>query len=148
LEDLNIETVCKTSGKRGLHIYIPLGARYFFEQAKQLAENIARAVHEENPALTSLERNPSKRQKKVYIDYLQNNYGQAVVSPYSVRPTPHATVSTPLKWTEVKKGLDPTQFTIKTIQKRLDKVGDLFKPILEKGINLEEALKKLAKQHA
>lgn len=148
LDNLEIEAVCKTSGKRGMHIYVPLGAQYTFEQSRHLAEVIARFVHDELPDLTSLERNPRKRQKKVYIDYLQNNYAQTVVAPYSVRPTADATVSTPLKWSEVKKGLNPTNFTIKTMQKRLDKVGDLFEPALGKGINLEKCLKKLAKQYA
>jgi bifunctional non-homologous end joining protein LigD len=135
--------VCKTSGATGMHIYIPMGAKYTFEEVKQFANLLVHLVHERLPDLTSLERSPGKRQKKVYLDYLQNNFAQTVVAPYAVRPRPGAPVSTPLKWSEVKGGLNPTQFTIKTVLKRFEKVGDLFKPILGKGINLPAILKKM-----
>jgi bifunctional non-homologous end joining protein LigD len=143
LEEWKVPSVCKTSGARGMHIYIPMGARYTFEEVKQFANLIVHIVHERLPDLTSLERNPEKRQKKVYLDYLQNNFAQTVVAPYSVRPQPGATVSTPLKWSEVKPGLTPTDFTIKTVLKRFEKVGDLFQLILGKGVNLSTILKKL-----
>ncbi len=143
LEQWKIPSVCKTSGATGMHIYIPMGARYTFEEVKQFAQLLVYFVHERLPDLTSLERSPGKRQKKVYLDYLQNNFAQTMAAPYSVRPQPGATVSTPLKWSEVKHGLSPIQFTIKTVPKRLGKVGDLFKPILGKGISLESILKKI-----
>jgi bifunctional non-homologous end joining protein LigD len=95
------------------------------------------------PSFTSLERSPSKRQKKVYLDYLQNRPGQTLAAPYSVRPRPGATVATPLKWSEVKKGLDPKQYHIKNIMKRLSKTGDIFKPVLGKGIDIEKCISKL-----
>jgi bifunctional non-homologous end joining protein LigD len=94
------------------------------------------------PRIISLERNPAKRQKRVYIDILQNNQTKMVACAYSVRARPQAPVSTPLLWKEVKHGLDPTDFTIKTVPKRLKK-GDLFKEVLGKGIDLKAALKKL-----
>jgi bifunctional non-homologous end joining protein LigD len=75
---------------------------------------------------------------------MQNNIAQTVAAPYSLRPKPHATVSTPLEWKEVRKGLDMQRFNIKTIGKRLTTKGDLFKPVLGKGINMESALKKLS----
>lgn len=135
--------VCKTSGATGMHIYLPMGAQYTFEEVNQFAQLIVHLVHQQIPDLTSLERSPSKRQQKVYLDYLQNNFAQTVVAPYSVRPRPGAPVSTPLKWSEVKAGLKPTDFTIETVLKRFKKVGDLFQPVLGKGIDLRSVLNHL-----
>lgn len=143
LDSLDIIHLCKTSGSTGLHIYIPMGAQYTFKQVSQFAQVIAHLVHNQIPDITSLERHPHKRQKCVYIDYLQNNFGQTVAAPYCVRPKPGATVSTPLKWSEVKSGLDPSQFTIKTVMKRFKKLGDLFLPVLGPGINLSKSLKEI-----
>jgi len=108
-----------------------------------LAELIVQLVHERIPSFTSLERNPSKRKKKIYLDYLQNRTIQTIAAPYSLRPKPGATVSTPLQWKELKKGLTPQQFTIHNIMDRLKETGDIFKPVLGKGINLEQKLKKI-----
>lgn len=135
-----IKSLCKTSGGRGLHIYIPLGKKYDDEQVHAFAHLIALQVQEQLPDLISLERKPANRQKRIYMDYLRNSFGQTVVTPYTLRPRPHAPVSTPLKWTEVEAGLDPLAFTIETVPTRLKKVGDLFKPILEdfnpKGLDI------------
>ncbi len=143
LDKGGIDAYCKTSGATGLHIYIPLGAKYDYEQGKNFAHIIAQLAHDQLPDLTSLVRNPKDRKKQIYIDYLQNRGGQTLAAPYSVRPKPGATVSTPLEWKEVKKGLHPSQFTIKTIFKRLEKKGDLFKGVLGKGIDMQKCLKKL-----
>ncbi len=134
---------CKTSGKRGLHIYVPLGSRYFHEQAKQFAELIVQIIHGRLPRVTSLTRDPKKRQQRVYLDHLQNGRGKTLAAPYCVRPYPGATVSTPLKWSEVKRGLDPSQFTMRNVPRRLDKVGDLWQPVLGPGIDLVRCLEKL-----
>ncbi len=140
LDDLKIPCWCKTSGASGLHICIPLGAKYNYDQSRQLAELIANLVHHEIPSFTSVERSPSKRRKKVYLDYLQNSKGQTVACVYSARPRPGATVSTPLFWEEIKKGLSPSNFTIKNILERLKTEGDIFKPVYEKGIDLKKTL--------
>jgi bifunctional non-homologous end joining protein LigD len=145
LDKLKVANYCKTSGATGLHIYIPLGAKYSYEQAKHFAQLIALIVNKKLPAITSVERMPKKRQKKIYLDFLQNRKGQTLAAPYSVRPKPGATVATPLEWKEVKKGLTPQQFTIKNIFARLKKKGDLFKPVLGKGIDLKAALKRIEK---
>lgn len=79
------------------------------------------------------------------MDYLQNSKGQTLAAPYSVRPKPGAKVSTPLEWKEVNAKLDPANFTIKTIFKRLDKKGDLWKSVLCKGVNIAQILKKIQK---
>jgi bifunctional non-homologous end joining protein LigD len=143
LEKWDVTHVCKTSGKRGMHIYIPLQAKYKYEEAANFGKLIAYIVHEQMPDITSVERSPKDRQKKVYLDYLQNNFGQTVVAPYSVRPSPAATVSTPLKWSEVKPGLSPEDFTMKNVLTRFKKVGDLFKPVLGKGVDIPKILKKI-----
>lgn len=145
LDQLKVPNFCKTSGATGLHIYVPMGAKYTYEQTKQFANLIAILVNHKLPNITSLERHPAKRQKKVYLDYLQNNKGQTLAAPYSVRPKPGATVSTPLEWKEVKKGLSPQDFNIKNIFTRLKKKGDLWKPVLGRGIDLKKALSKIEK---
>lgn len=143
LEKWEIPSVCKTSGKRGMHIYIPLGAKYKYEESVNFGKLIAYIVHKMLPDITSVERSPKDRQKKVYLDYLQNNFGQTVVAPYSVRATPGATVSTPLKWSEVKPGISPQDFTIQTVLPRFKKTGDLFKLAQGRGIDLKKILKKI-----
>ena len=131
----------KTSGKSGLHIVVPLGARYSYDKAREFSELIMTIVHRKLPDITSLERNPKKREGKLYLDYLQNRFGQTLASAYSVRPYPGATVSTPLEWSEVKDTLDPSKFTIKTIFKRLEKKGDLWEPTQVKGVDLSDAIR-------
>ena len=144
LDSLQIPSYPKTSGSTGIHIYIPLGAKYNYEQSKQLAELIANMVHAELPDFTSLVRSPAKRTDKIYIDYLQNRPIQTICAPYSVRPKPGATVSAPLHWDEVKKGLKMEQFTMKNMLQRVKSEGDLFAGVLGKGIDLNKILKGLA----
>lgn len=139
----NIPNYCKTSGATGLHIYIPTKARYSYEEVRLFSSLLANHVNQLLPDITSLERSPKKRKNKVYLDILQNNFGQTIASPYSVRPVEGALVSTPLKWNEVKKGLDPSHFTLKTALKRFKKVGDLYKPVLENGIDIKKILSAL-----
>src|SRR5262249_23737016 len=144
LDRIGAESRCKTSGKRGLHIYIPFGTGHSHDQAKHFAELIANIVNASLPAITSLVRSPGSRQGRVYVDYLQHGKGKTLAAAYSVRPYPGATVSTPLKWTEVRRGLDPAAFTIKTLPKRLRSVGDLWKPVLGPGMDLPACLERLA----
>jgi bifunctional non-homologous end joining protein LigD len=143
LESLGISSFPKTSGSTGLHIYIPLGAKYNYEQSRQLAELIATLVHQELPSFTSLVRDPEKRKDKIYIDYLQNRPIQTICSPYSVRPKPGATVSAPLNWVEVKPGLKMQQFTIHGMLDRVKSEGDLFEGVLKNGIDLNTVLRSL-----
>lgn len=134
------ESYPKTSGKSGMHIYVPLQARYSYDSVRQFSELIVRMVHSRIPDLTSLERSPSKRKDKIYLDWLQNRTGQTLAAPYSLRPVEGALVSAPLEWREVKKGLDPRSFTIRTIFDRIDTKGDLWKPVLGKGVDLEKSI--------
>jgi bifunctional non-homologous end joining protein LigD len=143
-DELKIASYPKTSGKTGIHIYIPLGAKYSYEQSKQFGQLIATLVNQRLPDTTSLERSPQKRQHKIYVDYLQNRAGQTLAAPYSVRPTPWANVSMPLTWQEVNAKLDPTNFTIKNVPSRLEKIGDIWKPVIGKGIDIEKVLKSIS----
>jgi bifunctional non-homologous end joining protein LigD len=143
LDAIDVPSYPKTSGSTGMHIYIPLGAKYSYDQSRMLAEIIVNIVYHEIPSFSSLERNPSKRKGKIYLDFLQNRSIQTIAAPYSLRPKPGATVSTPLNWDEVKKGLTVKQFNIHTILDRLKDVGDIFEPVLGKGIDLLKTLKKV-----
>ncbi len=142
-DELKIPAYPKTSGKTGIHIFIPLGAKYTYKQARVVAKSLVGLVHDRAQSFTSLERQPKQRQGKVYLDWLQNGEGQTLAAPYSVRPTPAASVSTPLHWDEVNGRLDPAKFTIKTAAKRLAAVGDLWKPVLGKGVDIKKTLAKL-----
>lgn len=146
LDSVKVPGYCKTSGASGLHVYIPLHAKYEYERVKDFAHLIATLTTEQLPDLTTLERSLSKRAKnKIYVDYLQNRRGQTLAAAYSVRPKPGATVSTPLDWKEVKHGLHPSDFTIFNIEKRIRKKGDLFEPVLGKGADIMKALRQLDK---
>jgi bifunctional non-homologous end joining protein LigD len=144
LDAIGAKSYVKTSGSSGIHIYIPLGAKYNYEQSRQLAELVVNMVHQEMPDITSVERSPAKRKGLIYLDYLQNRETQTAAAPYSLRPKPGVPVSTPLDWSEVKKGLTPTTYNARNIWDRLKTEGDLFKPVLGKGIDLDKVLSKLA----
>ena len=143
-EELGVAAYPKTSGKTGIHIFIPMGGKYTYEQVKNFVHLLVIEVNERQPKLTSLERMPAKRKHRVYLDYLQNNEGQTLAAPYSVRPTKDASVSTPLKWEEIKEGLRPSDFTIKNMEQRLKDHGDLWQPVLGKGIDMQKVLDRLS----
>lgn len=144
LDEAGVKGYCKTSGSSGLHVYIPFNQKYTYDESKDFAHIIATIVTEKLPELTTTERSLSKRRKdQIYVDYLQNRRGQTLASAYSVRPRPGATVSAPLEWSEVKKGLKPTDFTMKNMMERIREKGDLFKGVLGKGVDIQKALSKL-----
>ena len=135
LEELELPSVPKTSGKRGIHIFVPLAKKQTYEQMHDFACTLAEAVTAKVPGMT-VERSLSKRRGRLYLDCEQNAYGKTVVAPYSLRAIDGAPVSSPLKWREVTKKLDPSKYNIKTMPKRLDKVGDLFEDVFAKGVKL------------
>ena len=143
LAELGIPAYPKTSGKTGIHVCIPLGAKYGYDQSKEFAQLLVTMIHERLPDLTSIERAPTERTHQIYLDFLQNRHGQTMAAPYCVRPVPGATVSIPLDWSEVRPGLDPKAFTIKTIEQRIKSVGDLWRPVIGPGIDLKQTLKHL-----
>ena len=146
LESMGVTCSPKTSGSTGIHIYIPLGAKYTYEQSKEFARVIATLVQREIPKYTSIERIVKNRRGKMYIDFLQNRPQATIAAPYSLRPKPGATVSMPLHWDEVKKGLKMSDFTIYNSMERIKSEGDIFKPVLGKGINLEKIIKQFNKE--
>jgi bifunctional non-homologous end joining protein LigD len=144
LDKAGATSFCKTSGATGLHVYIPMQKKYTYEQVKDFAQLICVLTNEQLPKITSMERNLKARgHNKIYLDHLQNRRGQTIACAYSLRPKEGATVSTPLLWKEVKKGLTPRDFNIHTIHGRLKKTGDIFSDILGKGIDMAKCLKNL-----
>lgn len=141
LDELQVSCYAKTSGSTGIHVYIPLAAKYTYEQSREFARIIATLVHRQIPEFTSIERVVKARKGKMYIDFLQNRPQATVSAPYSLRPKPGATVSMPLHWDEVKKGLKMTDFNIQNALERIRAAGDIFKPVLGKGINLKRVIK-------
>ncbi|MBI2864329.1 MAG: DNA ligase D [Chloroflexi bacterium] len=143
LELAGLASYCKTSGATGLHVYVPLGAQYDYETSLRFAQIVAYMARRMLPDTTSLARNPARRQGKVYLDCLQNRRGQTLVAAYSLRARPGAPVSMPLRWDEVGSGLDPLAYNIKTALQRVEKMGDIFTPVLGRGIDMKAALKSL-----
>jgi bifunctional non-homologous end joining protein LigD len=139
---IDVPCYVKTSGSTGMHIYIPLGAKYTYDQSQMFAKIIVTLVHQQVPEFTSLERMIANRKGKMYLDFLQNRPGATIAGPYSLRPKPGATVSMPLDWDELKPGLTMKDFTIFNSIDRLKETGDLFKGVLGKGIDLSKAVKK------
>jgi bifunctional non-homologous end joining protein LigD len=142
LDALDVPAYCKTSGSTGMHIYIPMGAKYSYDQSQLFARMIVNLVHEQLPDFTTLERSIAERKGKMYLDFLQNRPGATIAGPYSLRPKLGATVSMPLHWDEVKPGLEMKDFTIFNAVERARAEGDLFKGVLGKGIDLEKTIKK------
>jgi len=137
LENLELPSIPKTSGKRGIHVFVPLAKGYTHEDANEFACNIAAAVCKQVPTMT-VERSLNKRRGRLYLDCMQNAYGKTVVAPYSPRAIDGAPVSAPLKWDEVTKKLDPLKYNIRNMADRVAKVGDLFAPALTKGAKLPQ----------
>ncbi len=144
-DELKINSYCKTSGATGLHIYIPLGAKYDYDQVKTFAEILANITQSRIPEVTTVERTVSKRGNKIYVDFLQNRKGQTIAAPYSVRPRPLATVSAPLEWDEVNHKLSPQMFTIHNMEERLKQKGDLWQGVLKNPVNIGRILQRLEK---
>jgi bifunctional non-homologous end joining protein LigD len=133
LFDLGLTPFVKTSGKKGLHVVIPIVPEHTFEEARAFVHKIGIDLAKESDIVVS-EFKDTKKPGKVFADYLQNSPLRTMVVPYSLRPTPQASVSTPLEWTEIKKGINPSDFTIfSVVERKLDP----WKNIFEKSVKLE-----------
>jgi bifunctional non-homologous end joining protein LigD len=130
LEHLGLDSVPKTSGKRGLHVLVPVARGHTYQDTLDFAVAIAQALESRLSDIATTERKISNRRKRLYLDAFQNAKGKTLVAPYTLRAIEGAPVSTPLRWSEVNDLLDPLKLNLKTIRKRLDKVGDLFLPAL------------------
>lgn len=144
-DEIDIPAYCKTSGATGLHVFVPLGAKYDYEQAKTFSEILAGITSRRLPSTTSIDRTIAKRRDRIYVDFLQNRKAQTIAAPYCVRPRPNATVSVPLEWKEVNHQLTPEMFTLKNVESRFEKTGDLWAPVLGQGISINKALRTLEK---
>lgn len=142
LDAIGVTAYPKTSGSTGMHIYIPLGAKYTYDQSQMFAKIIVTLVHKQIPEYTSLERMVKNRSGKMYLDFLQNRPDATIAGVYSLRPKPGATVSMPLDWDEVKPGLTMRDFTIHNAIDRLRETGDLFEGVLGDGIDLAAVVQK------
>lgn len=143
LDAMDISGYCKTSGSKGLHIFLPMGAKYGYDEVRNFIKLLCYIVQAKIPEIATMERQIKKRDGKIYLDYLQNRKGQTIASVYSVRPVPGAQVSAPLDWNELDKDISPSKFTIKNMPARIEKRGDLFKPLLHTSIDMEKALEAL-----
>ena len=147
LERLELPSYVKTSGATGLHIMLPLGARYTYEQCRTFARLLAVMGVEAEPEISTVARPLRSRGGKVYIDFGQNGHGQTIVAPYSVRPLPGAPASCPIEWREVTSRLDPARFTLETLPARFDKMADPLTPVLGDGIDMAAAIERIAELH-
>lgn len=143
LDTAKIPSFVKTTGKVGLHVVVPLGAKYTYDQSRKFSEVVASMVAEKIPTIASLERLPEKRKKKVYVDFLQNRIGQTMAAAYCLRPFPGALVSAPLEWEELRAST-PQDFTIKSMPDRLASKHDVWKKFrAHPGIDMLASLKRL-----
>lgn len=139
LARLGLDSHPKTSGSRGLHVYVPVEPVYEYEQIAGLAAQVAGVVAREQSEVATVERSKRKRGAgMIYVDHMQNARGKSVVAPYSVRPKPGATVSAPLEWKEVeRRKIKTSDFHIKNMLHRVERKGDLYEPVLKKRQRLE-----------
>ena len=141
LRGLGLRPLLKTSGKSGMHVFVPLCAGYGYDHARMFLEAVARVLVRELPEIATVERLPDQRDGKVYLDFLQNRRSQTIVPPYAVRPVRGASVSAPLHWDELEDAdLSPRRFTIHTMPARIAAHGDLFRPALEDRQDLLPAI--------
>jgi bifunctional non-homologous end joining protein LigD len=132
LEDLGLTPFIKTSGKKGFHVVIPIEPEHVFEKTRAFVHSIGIELAKENPLVVS-EFKDTKKPGKIFVDYLQNSPMRTMVVPYSLRPTPKATVSTPLEWSEVKKSINPADYNIFSV---VERKSNPWKDIFEKKCRL------------
>jgi bifunctional non-homologous end joining protein LigD len=133
LESLSMPCYAKTTGSKGIHVYVPIVRGPTQKQVWTIAKEIAQVLESANPKLITAEYRIAKRPKgRVLVDYNQNAWGRTLASVYSIRPTPKAMVSTPVTWKEIERGISIGDFRIDNVRKRIDKLGDLWAPLVSK----------------
>ena len=140
LRGIGLKPYLKTSGSSGLHVFVGLAPGYTYRHSELFAESVARIVARDLAEIATVERALAERGGKVYIDFGQNRKGQTVVPPYVVRPVRGATVSTPLTWDELEGDLHPSHFTLQNVPERLERLGELFRPVLTEPQDLSRAI--------
>jgi bifunctional non-homologous end joining protein LigD len=142
LVKLNVTGYPKPSGASGVHIYIPRRDGTPYEAGQIFCQIVATYVADKHPKVATVTRAVRARGRKVYVDYLQNIEGKSLACAYSARASDFAGASTPLTWDEIDEGVDPRDFTIRTLPDRLARVGDLWAPLLRsKGVDLRRIVK-------
>jgi bifunctional non-homologous end joining protein LigD len=144
LDALKLVSFCKTSGSRGLHVFLPIKVGPDADDVLSFAETFVKHLAAANPKELTTDHSIASRGNRVYLDPFRNGFGQTVVTPYSVRRKPKAPVSTPLDWSEVKSGLDPSEFNIGNFAKRLKRT-DPWKDFFKQRQSLDKAIKALQK---
>jgi len=133
LESLGMKSYPKTTGSKGIHIYVPIVRGPTQKQVWTIAKEIAQVLESAHPKLITAQYKIAKRPKgRVLVDYNQNAWGRTLASIYSIRPTPGATVSTPVTWKEIERGVEIDDFRIDNVRRRIQKLGDLWAPLLSK----------------
>jgi bifunctional non-homologous end joining protein LigD len=145
-DDVGLPNFVKTSGSTGLHVLIPLGAKYTYEQSRTLAELLARFTAKSLPEIATIVRSVSDREGKVYLDFLQNGHGRLLVAPLCLRPLPAAPVSMPLVWPQVDARLKLERFNIRSARKWLKRHGDPLLPILSGSVDMLAAIGALTRK--
>ena len=141
LRGIGLRPLLKTSGKNGMHVFVPLVPGYTYDHARMFCEAVARVLVRELPDIATVERLPDQREGKVYLDFLQNRRSQTIVPPYAARPVRGASVSAPLLWDELERAdLSPRLFTLQTMPARVAAHGDLFRKALDDRQDLLPAI--------
>jgi bifunctional non-homologous end joining protein LigD len=139
LEELSLRSYVKTSGADGIHVLVPIARRSTFDETYEFAERLSRSLEARYPGLVTTEWLKRKR-SGVLVDHRQNGWGKTIASAYSVRPRPGAPVSTPLRWQELTDDVTPREFGMQEVLARVERVGDLYEPVLRGGQALGPAL--------
>jgi bifunctional non-homologous end joining protein LigD len=146
-EEIELPSFIKTSGGSGLHILLPMGRQLDHDRVRQLAELLARVIVERLPEIATTARSIPARKGRVYVDALQNGRGKLLAAPYSARPVPGATVSTPLAWSEVGPRLDVRKFTLRSVPRRLrQRKDDPLREVLAIRPDLARSLARLSER--
>lgn len=133
LDELGLPSFPKTSGSSGIHIYLPLKPKHDYGKIAGMAEALAREIAQRAPRIATTQRSIAKREpQQVYVDAMQNARGKTIAAPYSARAKPNATVSMPLTWKQIQKGVKISDFTIKNVPKLVEKEGDAWKEFFER----------------
>jgi bifunctional non-homologous end joining protein LigD len=144
LDQLELPTFCMLTGSRGAHIVVPLKRTHTFDEVRAFAHDVAAMLAQQFPKLITVDVHKAKRGKRVFIDWLRNGFGATAVAPYAVRPHEGAPVATPVTWKELlSAGMDSQKYSIKTVMKRVDKVGDVWQGMEKHAVTLTKARKKL-----
>jgi bifunctional non-homologous end joining protein LigD len=140
LDQLGLRGYPRTSGATGMQVYVPLDRRHSYATVREWVGRVCRLINRADPEATTMEWQVSRRGGQVFLDHNMNTEGRNIAGTYSLRPERGAPVATPLRWDELETDVEPGDFTIATIWRRLDEVGDLLAPMLEGGQDLRAAM--------